>query len=59
MMTNEEKIKMADKMIEYRKKYTQRHLARTSLMIQKAVKAGIIVTDAEVDAEIKKRSLKK
>jgi hypothetical protein len=58
-MTNDEKIKMADKIIQQRQKYTQRHLARTSLMIEKAIKAGIVVTDAEVDAEIKKRSAKK
>lgn len=58
-MTNEEKIKGYDKMIEQRRGYTARRLVKVSLIMAKAVKAGIVVTEAEVDAEIKKRAMKK
>lgn len=55
-MTNEEKIRKYDKMVAANKKSFQRRQARISLMLEKAAKAGIVVTEAEVDAEIKRRA---
>jgi len=58
MLTSEEKVKKYDEMVKARKKYYYRHFIRTQLVINKAVKAGYVVTDAEVDAEIKRRAKK-
>ena len=44
------------KLIAQRQKYTQRRLVRVSLLEQKAVKAGLFVTDKEVDDEVARRS---
>lgn len=46
-MTPEQKAKS--------RKYNTRRLVRQSLMVAKAVAAGIIVSDKEVDAEIAKK----
>jgi len=59
MMTDKEKIDGYNKMVEQRKKYTLRRTVRLALIEQKAIKAGLTVTDAEVDTEIKKRAAKK
>jgi len=59
MMTDKEKIDAYEKVVEQRKKYTLRRTVRLALIEQKAIKAGLTVTDAEVDAEIKKRAAKK
>jgi hypothetical protein len=61
-MDNEKEKRLAElelehsKLVAQRQKYTQRRLIRVSLIMKKAVEKGIIVTDAEVDAEIKKRA---
>lgn len=59
MMTDKEKIDAYEKVVEQRKKYTLRRTVRLSLIEAKAIKAGLTVTDAEVDTEIKKRAAKK
>jgi len=59
MMTDKEKIDAYEKVVEQRKKYTLRRTVRLALIEQKAIKAGLTVTDAEVDTEIKKRAAKK
>ena len=58
-MTNEEKAKAYDHIKAINQRSFERRQARISLILEKAVKAGIVVTDAEVDAEIKRRSAKK
>jgi len=48
------------KLVDQRKKYTLRRLVKVSLLEQKAIAKGIIVTDSEIDKEIARRaSLKK
>ena len=48
------------KLVDQRKKYTLRRLVKVSLLEQKAIAKGIIVTDIEIDKEIARRaSLKK
>jgi len=48
------------KLVDQRKKYTLRRLVKVSLLEQKAIAKGIIVTNSEIDKEIARRaSLKK
>jgi len=48
------------KLVDQRKKYTLRRLVKVSLLEQKAIAKGIIVTNSEIDKEITRRaSLKK
>lgn len=51
-----EKNKNNPEVIAKRKEYGRRMLVKNRLMLEKAVKAGIIVTDAEVDAAIKAKA---
>ncbi len=53
MLTTEQKAKAYDKQMEARKVYTLRRNARNSLLLAKAIKAGLIVTEAEVDTALK------
>lgn len=61
-MDNEKEKRLAElelehsKLVAQRQKYTQRRLVRVSLLEQKAVKAGLFVTDKEVDDEIARRA---
>jgi hypothetical protein len=59
MLTPEQKAQAYDKMLDQRKKYHNKRGIRISLILAKAVKAGIVVTNAEVDAEIKRKQAKK
>jgi len=59
MLTNEEKAKKYDEMVKARKKYHFKRQVRIQLLLDKAVKAGYVVTEAEVDAEIKRRAGRK
>ena len=48
------------KLVDQRKKYILRRLVKVSLLEQKAIAKGIIVTNSEIDKEITRRaSLKK
>ena len=55
-MTKEQKIEAYEKLVEQRKKHTQRRQAKINLILRKAEKAGITVTEAEIDQELKKKS---
>lgn len=54
MLTKEEKAKKYDEMNARSKKYAERSRIRNKLLADKAIKAGIVVTDAEIDAALKK-----
>lgn len=58
MLTAEQKTQAYDKMLIQRKKYHDKRNIKISLIIAKAIKAGIVVTDAEVDKEIERRAKK-
>lgn len=49
-LTNEEKIARFDELKRKERRYT----IKTKLMLKKALAAGIVVTEAEVDAELAK-----
>lgn len=55
-MLDQDKAKAYDKMIEQRKKYHFKRQVRIDLLMRKAIKAGLFVTDKEVDLEIAKRN---
>lgn len=52
-LTDVEKIKQYEKMIERSKKYAERSRVRSMLIVAKAKKSGIVVTEREVDDYIK------
>jgi len=52
--TKEQLEAIGRKTIEQRQKYTAKRLAKVRLILQKADKAKITVTNAEVEAEMKK-----
>jgi hypothetical protein len=55
-MNENEKAKAYDKMLEQRKKYHFKRQIRVQLLNEKAIKAGLFVTDKEVDDEIARRA---
>ena len=52
-LTDAEKSKKYDAMMARSKKYAERSRIRNKLLANKAIKAGIVVTDVEVDAALK------
>lgn len=58
-LSNEQKLAAYEKMVERSKKYAERSRYRNQLLADKAKKAGIVVTEAEVDAAIKAAKAKK
>lgn len=57
-LSDEEKVKGYEHMIEQRRKYTQRRLIKISLLEKKCKEKGIVVTDKEIDDELKRRNKK-
>ena len=55
--TKDELAEVGRKAIEQRKKYTTKRLVKVRLLLAKAAKAKITVTDAEVEAEMKRVAL--
>ena len=55
-LTKEEqkKLEAYEKMVESRKKHTARRQAKINVILRKAKEAGIVVTEAEIDAELRK-----
>jgi hypothetical protein len=53
-MTNEEKVNRFDHIQEVNRKSWLKRQTRIKLLEAKAIKAGITVTNAEVDAEMKR-----
>ncbi len=52
--TKEQLEKIGEKTIEQRRKYTAKRLVKVRLILEKAKKANIIVSDAEVEKEVKR-----
>ena len=62
MNEKEELLKLREehnKLVLQRQKYTLRRLVKISLLEKKAIAAGIIITDKEIDDEIRRRQAKK
>lgn len=53
-LTKEQKLAAYDKMVEDRRRHTERRLAKINVIVRKAELAGITATEAEIDEEIKR-----
>ena len=52
--TKEELIEIGEKTIEMRRKYTAKRLVKVRLILEKAKKANVVVSDQEVEKEMKR-----
>lgn len=53
-LTDKQKLAAYEKMIEDRRRHTERRLAKINVIVRKAEAAGITATEAEIDEEIKR-----